>query len=274
MKKLFTFIAFVAMTMAAYAQYPNYDVNNDGEVNVTDVACLTNHIVGLTNPSEDDSAYHYDMNGDEIATVTDVLILVDFILNPSYLTCPNDHHPHMVDLGLTSGTKWACCNVGADKPEAYGGYYAWGETEEKTLYDWSTYIHCDEGRFRTCHDLGSDIAGTDYDVAHVKWGGSWVMPSKDQLMELLNKCSRSWTKQNGVNGLTFTGPSGGKIFLPAAGYRGLSGLRNAGGYGYYWSSTQSPSDSYYACRLSFYSGDASWHDDGRHLGQSVRPVSK
>lgn len=82
----------------------------------------------------------------------------------SYTKCPDDNHPHLIDLGLPSGTKWACCNVGANMPERPGGFYAWGETEEKEVYDWSTYIHCD-GSMETCHDLGENIAGTQYDVA-------------------------------------------------------------------------------------------------------------
>ena len=56
----------------------------------------------------------------------------------SYLTCPDNNHPHIIDLGLPSGTKWACCNVGASIPEGYGYYYAWGETETKDHYDWNT----------------------------------------------------------------------------------------------------------------------------------------
>ena len=276
MKKLFTFFAFVAITMAAYAQSSNYDVNNDGEVNVTDVACLTNHIVGMTNPSEDDSAYHYDMNGDGIASVTDIMVLVDYILNPvqpSYLTCPDDNHPHLIDLGLPSGTKWACCNVGAENPEDYGGYYAWGETEEKDYYSWDTYIHCD-GSPSTCHDLGSDIAGAQYDVAHVKWGGSWVMPSKVQQDELRFNCTYTWTTLNGVSGGQFTGSNGGSIFLPAAGYRWGDNLSDAGSRGYYWSSTQNPSRSNGAYYLYFNSGYASWSGNNRDYGRTVRPVSR
>ena len=132
----------------------------------------------------------------------------------AYLTCPDNNHPHLIDLGLPSGTKWACCNVGANKPEAYGDYYAWGETETKSTYDWSSYIHCD-GSQSTCHNIGSDIAGTQYDVAHVQWGGSWVMPSQSQIKELVENCTHEWTTLNGVNGRNFTGTNGGTIFLPA-----------------------------------------------------------
>ena len=197
----------------------------------------------------------------------------------SYLTCPDDHHPHLIDLGLPSGTKWACCNVDDDAskqtPTNYGSYYAWGETEEKDYYDWSTYTHCD-GLSGTCHDLGSDIAGTQYDVAHVKWGGSWVMPTHDQLMELLDNCTYEWTTVNGVRGGKFTSKTnGGSIFLPAAGYRWNGGLYYAGSYGFYWSSTELPSLSSLAYYLDFTSDYSYWYGyDDRDSGHTVRPVSR
>lgn len=83
--------------------------------------------------------------------------------------CPDNNHPHAIDLGLPSGTKWSCCNVDAIKPEDYGGYYAWGEIEEQKAYDWTTYIHCN-GSWESCKEIGSPISGTKYDVAHMKWG--------------------------------------------------------------------------------------------------------
>ena len=190
----------------------------------------------------------------------------------SYLTCPDGNHPHMIDLGLPSGTKWACCNVGASKPEGYGGYYAWGETEEKNTYTWGNYIHCN-GTLSTCHNLGSDISGTQYDVAHVKWGGKWCMPTTDEQRELLDNCTSEWTTLNGVNGRKFTSKSNsGSIFLRAAGYRWDGGLGRAGSDGYYWSSTQGPGRSYNAYILDFRSGNANWYYYGRNDGLSVRPV--
>ena len=87
------------------------------------------------------------MNHDSDKNITDVVLLVDEILHGtkpipySYLTCPDGHHPHIIDLGLSSGTMWACCNVEADTPEGYGGYYAWGETNEMSTYDWRTYTY-------------------------------------------------------------------------------------------------------------------------------------
>ena len=206
------------------------------------------------------------------------LLLVTFTVNAQ--SCPDDDHPHMIDLGLPSGTKWACCNVDDDhskqSPTNYGGYYAWGETKEHEdlIYNWSTYIHCD-GSSSTCHDLGSDIAGTQYDVAHVKWDGSWVMPSWEQQEELLKNCTYTWTTVNGVNGGQFTGSNGGSIFLPAAGGRWDDGLYDADSYGYYWSSTQDQLYSYGAVYLYFNSGYAGWYYNyGRSNGRMVRPVPK
>ena len=42
-------------------------------------------------------------------------------------SCPDHNHPHMIDLGLPSGTKWRCCNQGASTPEDFGGYYSFGQ---------------------------------------------------------------------------------------------------------------------------------------------------
>ena len=223
----------------------------------------------------------------------DVLIIGGSSSISSYPTCPDDHHPHMIDLGLPSGTLWSCCNVGATTPEAYGGYYAWGETEEKDFYDWSNYIHCDDSS-NTCYDIGNDIARTQYDVAHVKWGGSWVMPTKDQFEELISNCTYTWTTINDVNGNLFTGLNGGNIFMPAAGYhtifipesngssfflpamdyRQYNDLYEVGCSGDYWSSTLNPSYPDRAYSLSFFDLGGWCNDyEPRIDGISIRPVA-
>ena len=192
----------------------------------------------------------------------------------SYLNCPDNNHPHLIDLGLPSGTKWACCNVGADKPEAFGGYYAWGETEEKSTYDWANYIHCD-GSEETCHDIGSSIAGTQYDVAHVKWGGSWQMPTTEQCLELQSKCTNNWITINGVNGHKFTGKNGSSIFLPAAGLHKGSDFNQAGDIGHYWLGSQCFGSPGYSYHLYIDWGIVTHPISERHcLGFSVRPVAK
>lgn len=177
-----------------------------------------------------------------------------------------------IDLGLPSGTKWASWNVGASAPEEYGGYYAWGETEEKDYYTWNTYKYCN-GSEESCYNIGEDIAGTDYDVAHVKFGGSWQMPSLVQFKELCEICSWNWTTQNGVNGQLITGPNGNQIFMPAAGCRIYDRIETDGPTGYYWSSSLVPNNelcSYYLC-LDYW-GAILWDKTERFRGLPVRAV--
>lgn len=222
-----------------------------------------------------DSLMHSDYVVQEIWTADSVyripLAVIDSICFTRGL-CPDHNHPHAIDLGLPSGTKWACCNVGASYPEEYGGYYAWGETSEKSYYDWDTYAYYNSNTGEIVN-LGSDIAGTSYDVAHVRWGGSWIMPSYYSQNELKNKCTKEWTTVNGVGGLLMTGPSGGQIFLPAAGYRWDGDLDDAGSDGYYWSSS---SYAFYdgAYELLFVCGGGwAWTNaDHRRYGFSVRAV--
>lgn len=244
----------------------------DGAINAflkSDVDSMVCSQIGL------DSLMHSDYVVQEIWTADSVyrirLAVIDSICFTRGL-CPDHNHPHAIDLGLPSGTKWACCNVGASSPEGYGGYYAWGETSEKSYYDRDTYAYYNSNTVEYVY-LGSDIAGSSYDVAHVRWGGSWIMPSVERLEELFNYCTREWTTLNGVNGILVTGPSGGQIFLPAAGYRWFGGLYNAGFLGYYWSSTQDPDCSLNAYGLYFRSGFWDWHDyHYRYYGHSVRAV--
>ena len=186
--------------------------------------------------------------------------------------CPDSNHPHAIDLGLPSGTLWACCNVGASKPEEYGGYYAWGETITKSYYDLKTYQYYNSNSEWV--DIGSDIAGTSYDAATANWGAPWRMPTSTQIGELLNNTTSQWTTQNGVYGRKFTGSNGGCVFLPAAGYRWNKRLEYEGSYGRYWSSSLLKSDPSNAYVLRFYSYGANRSYDYRDDGHSVRPVRK
>lgn len=172
-----------------------------------------------------------------------------------------------VDLGLS--VMWAQYNVGAEAPEQFGGYYAWGETEEKEVYSSATYtLKNADGEFT---DLG-DICGTEYDVAHVKWGYQWRMPSCQEIQELVNECKWEWTAIDGKGGYTVTGPNGNSIFLPATGYKMNGSTANyEGENGSYWSGTpkeNSSTDAYYLVFGSRYRFDYSW----RFAGQPVRAV--
>lgn len=120
-------------------------------------------------------------------------------------TCPDAHHPHAVDLGLPSGTKWACCNVGAPFPEAFGGFYAWGETWQKDSYNRYTYAYTEDWIDEV--KIGEDIAGTSYDVAHVLMGDAWRMPTVEDQKELMDNCSLQETQRSGMNGVLVTGPT-------------------------------------------------------------------
>jgi hypothetical protein len=195
-----------------------------------------------------------------------------------------------VDLGLPSGLLWATCNLGAETPEDYGDYFAWGETQPKTIYDWSTYQYCNGSEntlTKYCFDASYGYNGfTDNlttlepldDAATANWGNGWRMPTRAEWQELYWNTTVIWTTQNGVNGYLFTADNGNSLFLPAAGYRSGSSLYDAGSDGDYWSSslassldTDSPSDAWYY----YFDSDIYYmisHWDYRYSGRSVRPV--
>ncbi len=184
-----------------------------------------------------------------------------------------------VDLGLS--VKWATMNVGANAPEESGDYFAWGETEPRHYYYWSNYKWCD-GSYNTLTKYCTDseygtvdnktTLDSEDDAAHANWGGSWRMPTFNEIKELESKCSWEWTVQNGVNGMTVTGPNGNSIFLPAAGDRWFNDLDGAGNKGYYWSSSLYPYYDDDAYHMLFYSGGSYWSNWSRNSGRSVRAV--
>lgn len=185
-----------------------------------------------------------------------------------------------IDLGLPSGTIWAGWNVGASLPEEYGGYYAWGETEEKKHYSWDTYKYWVDSDCNDVFDydeitnIGTNISGTQYDVARQKWGGSWRMPTKMEFDELTSKCTWTWQQYKGVWGQKVTGPNGNSIFLPAAGSRYESSLECDGSDGHYLSATLHE-DCFYYGALGLYFGNGGYDSNAvwaRCSGYSVRPV--
>ena len=204
-----------------------------------------------------------------------------------------------VDLGLS--VKWATCNVGASSPEEYGDYYAWGETKAygesdtsnsmnyshagtytKTYYDWSTYKWCDgsettQTKYCTDSNYGTvdnkKVLESSDDVAHVKWDGSWRMPTDEEMTELRENCTWTWTTQGGKNGYKVTSKkNGNSIFLPAAGDRNGSSLFSAGSDGSYWSSSLNESYPYNANFVGFHSSRVYRSHYYRFVGHSVRPV--
>ena len=191
--------------------------------------------------------------------------------------------PEAVDLGLPSGLKWATMNVGASAPEEYGDYFAWGETEPKSNYSWSTYKWCNgssntQTKYNTNSSYGTvdnkTVLDPEDDAAHVNWGGSWRMPTDEEWTELRTKCTWTWTSQNGVNGRLVTGPNGKSIFLPAAGGRSGTSLYDAGSWGGYWSSSLYTDYPDRAWRIYFNSDGVGRNGNYRCGGFSVRPVSE
>ena len=196
---------------------------------------------------------------------------------------PDEHE--WVDLGLPSGTLWAMCNVGANSPEEFGDYFAWGETQPKEDYSWNTYKYC-MGNYETftkyCSqssygyngfsDTLTELSPED-DAATVNWGSSWQMPSLDQIDELLDNTTSAWIKQDDIQGWLFTAGNGKTLFLPAAGYRYDMTSSNVHGHGgYYWSRTFDTVNFVSAKFLYFYKGGILRDSCNRQNGLSVRPV--
>lgn len=146
-----------------------------------------------------------------------------------------------VDLGLPSGTLWATCNVGADNPEDFGDYFAWGETEPKDYYDWDNYKYCIcvDGIYKLNKYYDDDsltVLEPCDDAVRANWGNEWRMPTKEEYDELYRETTFIWTKINGVYGRLLTGSNGNSIFMPATGF--LLGSQFIGpGLGIYWSSS-------------------------------------
>ena len=186
-----------------------------------------------------------------------------------------------VDLGLS--VKWATCNVGADKPENAGDHYAWGEVETKDEYTWNNYKfnHLGELSKYNSDDKKTSLDPED-DVAHVKWGGSWRMPTHEEFVELSENCTWTWYKSGnsefgGVAGFKVTGKREGYtdrfIFLPASGSYSGTGVY-VGDFGDYWSSSINKSVLRDASYLYFGSSANPYTHlcYRRFYGFSVRPV--
>ena len=203
-----------------------------------------------------------------------------------------------VDLGLS--VYWATTNIGASNPEDYGDYYAWGETDpyyssqspltwkngKSAGYDWASYEWCNGSsstltKYNTQSSFGTvdnkTVLDQEDDVASVKLGGKWRMPTDAEWTELRTKCTWTWTTNyngTGVMGRIVTATNGNNIFLPAAGERYDTDLYDAGSYGYYLSSSLYTDDPSGALNVVFNSDDFGRDGTYRNCGLSVRPVSE
>ena len=266
----------VPATCEVTVKRPIGDVNVDGRVTAVDVTCLYNYLLD----GDETFASTSDIDGDGYITSVDITVIYNILLNGN----PMLNHEY-VDLDLPSGTLWATMNIGANSPEEYGDYFAWGETTPKDVYNWSTYKWCNGDyalltKYCTNSSYGyngftdgkTELDPED-DAATANWGEEWRMPSKDQIQELINNCTTEWTTVNGVNGRLFTSNhNGASLFLPAAGYRWDSSLDDGGTYGGYWSRTLDSSYPDDACNVYFSSDDVDWYGSHRGDGRSVRAV--
>ena len=181
-----------------------------------------------------------------------------------------------VDLGLS--VKWATMNVGATKLEDYGDHFAWGETEPKEYYEWSTYKWCD-GTYNslTKYNVYSSYGIVDDktqlelldDAANVNWGANWRLPTDEEWTELREQCVWKWRTWNGKKGYIVTGNNNKSIFLPAAGYKD--------GYdywdqSYYWSSSLDNLNVYNALSVHISADYVQRITENRNYGFTVRPV--
>lgn len=280
------------------------DVDGDGVLTKKDITRLSFGLAGK--PVGYTSNEAADFNGDGVISVKDLVLLIDAVLHPTTGEC-NGHT--WVDLGLS--VKWATCNVGANSPEEYGNYYAWGETVPKSSYTWNNYLSAIGGKMTTWSDCGTSrdplrgyvipnqisIASTQHDAVNSSWGGYWHMPTQDEMTELCNNCYWQWT--NNYKGKSKAGyivykakaeADKGKysyytptlsatyslsdthIFLPASGYRSGAGLCGNGNAGHYWSANPTEGSSPDALSLSFDSGLILWLSYFRNNGFSVRAV--
>ena len=181
---------------------------------------------------------------------------------------------------------WGTTNIGASKPEDYGDYYAWGETEPKERYSWSTYKFGTDTsgpffKYNTISSYGSvdnkTVLEPEDDVAHVKLGEKWRMPTDAEWTELRTKCTWTWVTNyngSGINGRLVKATNGNSIFLPAAGCWIVTSLYGAGSEGCYWSSSLHPDYPCDARLVDFYSDNVYRSFYFRYAGHSVRPVSE
>lgn len=205
-------------------------------------------------------------NGQKIEFPSSNVDYVDFSAKASD---PTVTAGRVVDLGLS--VYWASCNLGAEKPEEYGDYYAWGETKPKSSYTKENYSYYDKNTEQYI-DIGNDISGTQYDAATVNLGSDWRMPTESEMRELVDKCTWEWTQISGINGYKVSGPNGNSIFLPAAGWK-LSDTYRLGSYLYYSTGSESSnrSNSYDLIATSGTKGINSL--GSKFYGQSIRPVT-
>lgn len=316
MKKILLSVLSLFAFMLCNAQVKtqsNYDVDGNGKITIEDVTSTVNKVLGkaleertlVDGESLNALLQRLEQKLDALQKEHDLIMEklgISTTITPDTPESIDPYNGHeYVDLGLPSGLKWATCNVGANKPEEYGDYFAWGETEpyytdghsqanpcsdwttRKTGYNWTSYKWCTglyytQTKYCTNSSFGTvdnkNVLDLEDDAAHVNWNGDWRMPTKEEQEELQTNCTWTWGSHNGVNGCTVVGPNGNSLFLPAAGFRLDSKLDNEGYSCEFWSSSllsECPNSAY---ELYFAWNHVSGGYAGRCYGFPVRPVCK
>lgn len=181
-------------------------------------------------------------------------------------SCPDERHPHAVDLGLPSGALWSCCNVGSSSPYDAGLFFAWGEARGgapgSMSFDEDANVYVDEAELTAIND-----------AACVNCSGEWKMPTRRQLGELLDHVTAQLRSHEGRSGYLLKSKVNGRcIFLPAAGYLEHSAHQADGELGRYWSRSADKADSLSACCLKANRDSIVIGSGPRYQGLTVRPV--
>ena len=284
---VFTFVATKNTTLTAmFTKLSNITICSAGNGrvsftngNLNSIAVLSGTEVTVVAIPDEGFLFSGWFVGDEpVSTDTKYTFVAmgDIVLTAMFWQLDANGHDY-VDLGLPSGLLWATCNVGAVTPYEDGCYYAWGETEEKDNYSWSTYKWC-KGSSSTmtkyCTNSGygkvdnKTVLEPEDDVAHVRWGGSWRMPTEAELDELRSNCI--WTSKGRVYEVK-SKINGNCIFLPTSGCRKGTEIYSRGSEGNCWSSSLG-SYSGSAYNLYFFAGSPGVDDYDRCEGRTVRPV--
>lgn len=196
----------------------------------------------------------------------------------------NNNGYDYVDLDLPSGTLWATCNVGADKPTDYGLYFQWGDAKGYTKdqvgkdkqFTWDDYKWSIKGCNKNFIKYTTEVSILDLedDSANANMDGSWHIPTPSQFKELINGTTSEWTEQDGVSGRLFTSKKDNSksIFIPAAGIAWDDIVLDRGRYGKVWLSMLSTSYDYFGQEFALYSDSVYLYNGYRYRGRSVRGV--
>lgn len=142
-----------------------------------------------------------------------LFVLSLFLVNVCYCLAQSVNGHDYVDMGLS--VKWATCNLGANAPNDYGGYYYYSETDNKTRRKESDFkLYVGKKKWKNI----PVISGTEYDVVTANWGAPWRLPTENEWLELTLYCQWEWMSINGIMGYKIISKrNGNSIFLPASG---------------------------------------------------------